>query len=172
LSLVLRYREVKSIWARDLSLASDILNTSFVSLTVVGVLTFSIDLAIHLPDLARTKDIPEKVDLEPVVNKQEDIISELNNLGNLMNNTYSLQHNGLYEIKKLIQMDIQEDFYSKIQVLQKYGNLDKDKLKYAISEVLGNPERYDEFSFNFSIQDQVKWNCTYHNNDFDCDQKY
>ena len=65
LSLWLRYKEVVAPWARRLCLFSDILNTTFVSITVVGVLSVSFSLVIHLPELARSDDIDavgEKVD--------------------------------------------------------------------------------------------------------------
>ena len=169
LSLLLRYKEIKTIWARRLCLASDILNTSFVSLTVVGVLVVSLNLAIHLPDLARTNNIPKKVDLEPVLNKQEDIILKINDLENKIPTSVIISE----QINKLIQMNSQGDLYSRIQELQRNGNLSKSTLEDAIWEKLGILLKFSFEPLEIKLTEQVQWECKSNEDedDLNCEPK-
>ena len=76
--LFLRYKNVEALWARRLCLWSDALNTAFVSITVVGVLTVSFQLAISLPDVAKSGAIPAQVDNRKLIEDgHKEILTEL-----------------------------------------------------------------------------------------------
>lgn len=111
-SLWLRYREVRAPWARRLCLVSDILNTTFVSITVVGVLTVSFSLVIHLPALARSTEIS---DLEGKIERLDRLV---------------------YELDEGIHL------HSAILRLREADELDLNSLERAVESVLGDATDY------------------------------
>ena len=143
-SLWLRYREVKAPWARRLCLFSDFLNTTFVSITVVGVLTVSFELAIHLPSLSRSHEIPEKVDLGDLTTGQSDIMGEIRKLGGAIPPEIDLSG-----IRTLIQeAGRRRDLSSIIVSLHEGQALDENGLAQAVGGVLGNMGAYNSISLS------------------------
>lgn len=142
-SLWLRYREVKVPWARRLCLFSDILNTTFVSITVVGVLTVSFHLAIHLPDLARSQEIPKEVDVSDLA-KKADIDRMIQELG-----------------KK-------RDLYSTITSLHESQELDKNSLTLAVGRILGNIGKYESISLAGNLPGGRQWWHCHNDGPFQC----
>lgn len=134
-SLWLRYRDVRVPWARRLCLFSDIVNTTFVSITVVGVLTVSFEIAIHLPSLARSQNIPEKVDVSNLTTSAD--------------------------IDRLIQeVGKRRDLHSTIVRLHKSGELDNDNLTLAVGRVLGNLRAFESISLRGQIPgEEMRWHC-------------
>ena len=130
-SLWLRYRDVQERWARRLCLASDILNTAFVSITFLGMVTVSFELAIHLPDLARSADIkePETVDLSDLTKGQTGNRKEIETLQQL-----------IQELPAQLQT---RDLYATIEHLTDSRTLDKNSLANAVEDALGPISGYD-----------------------------
>ena len=144
----MRYREIGTLWARRLCLASDILNTTFVSLTVVGVLTVSFELAIYLPDVARSQEIPEKVDLGDLTRGQSDIIRAIDELGGPIPPAANVSNLAtIQEINRLIEeLRSRRDLYSIILQLHEAHALSENSLAREVGEVLGNMGAYNSVS--------------------------
>lgn len=157
-SLCLRYREVKKLWARRICLISDILNTTFVSITVVGVLTVSLELAIHLPDLARSQDISENVNLADLTKGQSEIREDIDKLRDAI--PRQVDESGLAtKINRFIQEEFQrKDLYSAISHLHDIGELNEYTLARAVGEMLGNMGTYSLIRLGGSLP-EVKWSC-------------
>ena len=184
-SLYLRYKDVEARWARRLCLFSDILNTAFVSITVVGVLTVSFQLAIHLPDLARAKDIPGEVELTELTEGQTRISSEIAALGGSIPSEVDLA--GLVEaqtennekieglrqaIHNLSEQSEAErrDLYMTIRHLHQTGQLDPNSLANAVRQVLGDMSRYRMVRLTGEYQPMDYWSCEKGDgDDLECD---
>ena len=78
--LLLRYNDVQRPWVQRVCLLDDIMSKAFVSITVVGVVSLSIQVALNLPTLARTSDIPEDVDLGELTTGQETILQAVESI--------------------------------------------------------------------------------------------
>jgi hypothetical protein len=170
--LYLRHKDVEAPWARRLCLFSDILNTTFVSITVVGVLTVSFQLAIHLPDLARAKDIPGEVDLTELNEGQTRISSEIAALGGSIPPPVNLSglakgqtgnRQGIERLGKLIQ-DLsaqleRRDLYTTIGHLDNIGQLNENSLTNAVRGVLGDMIRYPNVKLHVRHERAGSWYC-------------
>ena len=144
-SLWLRYKDVQESWARRLCLASDILNTAFVSITVLGIVTVSFELAIHLPDLARSADIkePETVDLSDLTKGQTSNKIEIERLQQL--------------IQELIAQPQTTELYATIEHLTDSSTLDENNLANAVEDALGPISRYDVVRLEGSLPENQDW---------------
>lgn len=160
-SLWLRYREVRAQWARRLCLFSDVLNTTFVSITVVGVLTVSFELAIHLPNLSRSQDVPERVDLGNLTAGQSDIIEEIRKLGSPIPPEVNLSVLATRdEIRALIRAADRRDLHTIIADLHEAQALNKNSLARAVGRVLGNMGAYKSISLTGYLPESGRnWTC-------------
>lgn len=159
-SLCIRYRKVRKLWARRVCLASDILNTTFVSITVVGVMTVSFELAIHLPDLARSQDIPEKVDLADLSTGQSDIRGDIEELrGSIPPQVDVLDL--ATRINRFIQeANRRRDLHSIIVGLHQTQALNENNLAREVGGVLGNMGAYNSIVLGGTLPESgVNWQC-------------
>lgn len=168
LALYLRHKDITAPWARRLCLVSDMLNTAFVSATVVGVLTVSFQLAIHLPDLARSSNIPqpEGPDLSGLTTGQANIIQKIDALAGRTPVTADLD--GLArstEIKRLdegiqdlTQQFAKMDLYSTIEHLYRNDQLHGDSLTPAVRRLLGSFD-YSSVNLSFKHEELGLWTC-------------
>lgn len=160
-SLLLRHKEIRAPWARWFCLFSDILNTTFVSITVVGVLTVSFELAIHLPNLARSQDIPEKIDLGDLATGQSEIKKEIRELGGPIPPSVDLS--GLAtreEIRTLIREADRRNLHSIISDLHKTQTLNEQSLARAVGRVLGNMGAYESIILGGNLPEAGgNWKC-------------
>ena len=181
--LWLRYKQVKKPWARRLCLLSDVLNTSFVSITVVCALTLSFQLAIHLPDLARSEGIPPSVDISGLSRGQEAIQSNIRTLEmsivsldnrqlieqvvNATSNLYTV----ISDLRQRIQLTeqslaaanrdlTQKDLLSVISDLRQSGQLTEQSLATAVHSILGSMDSYRGMELSGRITEtNINWSC-------------
>lgn len=132
LSLFLRYRKMETPLARRICFASDLLNTTFVSITVVGVLTVSFQVAIYVPrDLNETKteilaDLSEVKALMPREVDVSDLAKE--------------RHIAQLEdrINQLTEHLSKADLRSVVDALIAADNFNENSLEQAVRDSLGN----------------------------------
>lgn len=145
LSLLLRYRKMETPLARRICFASDILNTTFVSITVVGVLTVSFQVAILVPrNLNATKS---------------EILADLNEVKDLMPREDQIAQ----RVAQLVKANLR----SAVEDLEMAENFKKDTLNRAVREALGNWNATENLRISGEYPKQ--WSCISEGAELQCD---
>ena len=165
-SLWLRHKEIATPWAQRLCLASDMLNTTFAAITVVGVLSISFNLVVVLPDLARKKDIPATPDLSGMATSEQvrqltDDMRELRPKHSLMERLIEKNLASRDTIDRLSAALLQQSRLDlMVEGLIDGDSLTPETLTKAALAILGDATYFDNVHIE-SADQRNRWSC-YH----------